>query len=130
LQRFPAGYFALERLLISLPKSSCNTASVEFTGSVTWRSLIALPLKNTVDNELFYPLTLEERAGKAHSRTATGFSRGQAFHFICWSPACPKIPILLVRSIAALNAPDGHLLIVGEGDLGMRFALKFAARSV
>jgi glycosyltransferase involved in cell wall biosynthesis len=121
-QRFPAGYFALERLLIGQFTQilSCNTASVEFyrqrypalADRVTY-------LKNTVDNELFYPLTLEEREqGRRILARQLGLAEDKRFILFAGRLHAQKDPVLLVRSIAALNAPDGHLLIVGEGDLG------------
>ena len=69
-QHFPAAYFALERFLINQFTEiiSCNTASAEhyrqryptIANRVTY-------LKNTVDNDIFYPLTLEERAESRRS---------------------------------------------------------------
>jgi len=121
-QRFPAGYFALERLLISQFTQifSCNTASMEFyrqrypaiSDRVTY-------LKNTVDNEIFYPLTLGERKeGRQLLARQMGLAEDKRFVLFAGRLHAQKDPVLLVRSIAALKEPDVHLIIAGDGDLG------------
>lgn len=120
-QRFPAAYFALERLLLGQFTQilSCNTASMEFyrqrypaiADRVNY-------LKNTVDNEIFYPLTLGEReSGRRILAQQLGIAEDKRFVLFAGRLHAQKDPILLVRSIAALNVTDVHLLIAGDGDL-------------
>lgn len=121
-QRFPAGYFVLERLLVGQFTQilSCNTASTEhyrqrypaIANRVSY-------LKNTVDNEIFYPLTLGKRdEGKRILARRLGLAENKRFILFAGRLHAQKDPVLLVRSIAALNEPDVHLIIAGEGDLG------------
>lgn len=120
-QRFPAAYFALERLLLGQFNQilSCNTASMEFyrqrypaiADRVNY-------LKNTVDNEIFYPLTLSEReSGRRILSRQLGIAEDKRFVLFAGRLHAQKDPVLLVRSIAALNIPDVHLLIAGDGNL-------------
>lgn len=121
-QRFSAGYFALERLLVGQFTQilSCNTASMEFyrqrypgiADRVTY-------LKNTVDNEIFYPLTWDEREkGRRILTQKLGLAENKRFVLFAGRLHAQKDPVLLVRSIAALNDPDVHLIVAGDGDLG------------
>ncbi len=120
-QRFPAGYFALERLLVGQFTQilSCNIASMELyrqrypaiADRVSY-------LKNTVDNEIFYPLTLDKREeGKRILARQLGLAENKRLILFAGRLHAQKDPVLLVRSIAALNEPDVHLIIAGEGDL-------------
>ncbi len=121
-QRFPAGYFALERLLISQFTQifSCNTASMEFYlkryPAIAERVFF---LKNTVDNDVFYPLpTLDEReSGRRTFARQMGLAEDKRFVLFAGRLHPQKDPILLIRSMAALNEPNIHLLLAGDGEL-------------
>lgn len=121
-QHFPTGYFALERFLVAQFTQiiSCNSASTEhyrqrypaIADRVTY-------LKNTVDNDIFYPLTLDEREeGRRNLAQRLGLSETKRFMLFAGRLHAQKDPILLVRAVAALKDLDVHLLIVGEGNLG------------
>jgi glycosyltransferase involved in cell wall biosynthesis len=120
-RRFPAGYFALERFLIKQFSQiySCNTEATEFYQhrypALAERTTY---LKNTVDNEIFYPLNPEEREEKRRA-FAQQRSLPEQTRFVLFAGRLhpQKDPILLIRSFAALNEPNVHLLIAGDGEL-------------
>jgi glycosyltransferase involved in cell wall biosynthesis len=111
----------MERLLVQQFSQilSCNTESVKLyqqrypalTDRVSY-------IRNIVDNEIFYPLALEKRAvGRRQLAKRLGLK--EETHFVLFAGRLhpQKDPILLVRSIAALNEPNIHLLIAGAGEL-------------
>ncbi|MBW4547745.1 MAG: glycosyltransferase family 4 protein [Symplocastrum torsivum CPER-KK1] len=120
-RRFPAVYFAMERLLAKQFSQilSCNTESVK----LYQQRYPALAdrvsyIRNIVDNEIFYPLALEERAmGRCQLAKRLGLKEETNFVLFAGRLHPQKDPILLVRSIAALNEPNIHLLIAGAGEL-------------
>lgn len=121
-QRFPYGYFALERLLVGQFTQilSCNIASMELYRQ-RYQAIAnrVSYLKNTVDNEIFYPLTLDKREeGKRILARRLSLAEDKRFVLFAGRLHAQKDPVLLVRSIAALNDPDVHLIVAGEGDLG------------
>ncbi|NEP13095.1 MAG: glycosyltransferase family 4 protein [Symploca sp. SIO2C1] len=120
-QRLPAVYLALERLLIGQFSQilSCNTESAqhyrehypEIADRVSY-------IKNTVDNEICYPLTGEEREQGRHRLVQQmGLAADTRFVLFAGRLHAQKDPILLVRSMAEINEPNVHLLIAGDGDL-------------
>jgi glycosyltransferase involved in cell wall biosynthesis len=120
-RHFPAGYFALERLLLDqfTQVLSCNTESVKLYQQryphLTERIKY---LKNPVDNELFYPLTREKRdRGRQSLALQLGLSDDTRFVLFAGRLHPQKDPLLLVRAIAALKQQNVHLLIAGEGEL-------------
>lgn len=120
-RRFPAAYFALERQLVGQFTQilSCNTESLElYRQRYPAIADRAAYVKNTVDNEIFFPLSVEE--GEARKRAFAqrlGLSEDTRFILFAGRLHPQKDPILLVRSIAALNEPNIHLLIAGDGEL-------------
>jgi glycosyltransferase involved in cell wall biosynthesis len=120
-RRFPAAYFALERLLVDQFTQifSCNTESAELYRQryPTIAERVAY-IKNTVDNEVFYPLQLLTREEKRRN-LAQRLNLPENTRFVLFAGRLhpQKDPILLVRSIAALNEPNIHLLIAGDGEL-------------
>jgi len=75
-------------------------------------------IRNIVDNEIFYPLAIEERAvGRCQLAKRLGLEEETRFVLFAGRLHPQKDPILLVRSIAALNEPNIHLLIAGAGEL-------------
>ncbi|NET57549.1 MAG: glycosyltransferase [Symploca sp. SIO2E6] len=120
-QHLPAVYLALEGFLISQFDQilSCNSNSLhhyqqhypKIADRVSY-------IKNTVDNEICYPLTLEEREQGRRS-LAQQMSLPEDTRFVLFAGRlhAQKDPLLLVRSIATMNEPKVHLLIAGDGDL-------------
>lgn len=117
----PAAYFALERLLINQFSQifSCNTESAQFYQQRYPKIADRVSyVKNTVDNEVCYPLSWDERQqGRRNLAIRMGKSEDTRFVLFAGRLHPQKDPILLVRSLAALNEPKVHLLIAGDGDL-------------
>ncbi len=120
-RRFPAVYFALESLLIPQFSQilSCNSNSAELYRQ-RYPSLgdrIAY-VKNSFDNEIFYPLNYQEREAKRRELVEKlGLVPETRFILFAGRLHPQKDPLLLVRAFAALNEPHTHLLIAGDGEL-------------
>jgi glycosyltransferase involved in cell wall biosynthesis len=120
-QRFPAAYFALESLLIKQFDRiyACHTQSVKFYKQkypeIAERFTY---LKNTVDEEIFYPLSAKEKEAKRQA-LANKMGLPQETRFLLFAGRLhpQKDPLLLIRSLAVLDEPNIHLLIAGEGEL-------------
>lgn len=120
-RHFPKAYFALERTLVQQFDQiySCNNESAawyqrqypELANRVSF-------LKNTVDNEIFYPWTAEE-CEQGRRELAQQWKLPEDSRFILFAGRLhpQKDPVLLVRALAALNDANVHLLIAGEGEL-------------
>lgn len=120
-RRFPAAYFALESLLVRQFSQifSCNTDSAQLYKQryPLIQDRVAY-IKNSFDNEIFYPLSREQREAQRRE-LAKRLSLNEETRFILFAGRLhpQKDPILLVRAIAALNVPHTHLLIAGDGEL-------------
>jgi glycosyltransferase involved in cell wall biosynthesis len=120
-RRFPVGYFALERLLVGQFDQilSCNTDSLElYRQRYPHIAEHVAFLKNTFDEEIFYPLFGEER--DRHRRNLAehlGLNEDTRFILFAGRLHPQKDPLLLIHSFAALDEPNAHLLIAGDGDL-------------
>lgn len=120
-QRFPAGYFALERRLIKQFDQIyfCHSKSAKFYQhrypSISER--IAY-LRNPVDDEIFYPLAPEQRQAKRKA-LARELNLPEETRFLLFAGRLhpQKDPFLLINAFAILNAPNVHLLIAGDGEL-------------
>lgn len=120
-RRFPFAYFALERFLVRQFDQiySCNTSSLQYyqqrypaiANRVSY-------IRNTFDNEIYYPLTLE-KCEQSRRTLAQQMNLAEDTRFVLFAGRLhtQKDPVLLVKSFAALNEPNVHLLIVGEGNL-------------
>lgn len=118
---FPGGYFAMENITIKQFSQIyvCNTETLKFyqnryskmAGRITY-------LQNAVDDEIFYPLTPEDKQEK-QKQFAKQHNLAENTRFILFAGRLhpQKDPILLIRSFAALKTSEVHLLIAGEGDL-------------
>jgi glycosyltransferase involved in cell wall biosynthesis len=120
-RRFPAAYFAMERLLVQQFNQilSCNTESVKLYQQhyPAIADRVAY-IKNIVDNEIFYPLAVEAREEKRYQLAKQlGLEKATSFVLFAGRLHPQKDPILLIQSIAALNEPNMHLLIAGAGEL-------------
>ncbi|ARV57662.1 glycoside hydrolase [Nostocales cyanobacterium HT-58-2] len=120
-RRFPAAYFALESLLIRQFSQilSCNTDATQLYKEryPNLQDRVAY-IKNSFDNEIFYPFHKDERVVK---RKELAFELGvdEKTRFVLFAGRLhpQKDPILLVRAFASLNEPNVHLLIAGDGEL-------------
>jgi glycosyltransferase involved in cell wall biosynthesis len=128
-RRFPAVYFALENLLVSQFDQilSCNTDSALFYKQ-RYPSLSdrVAYIKNSFDDEVFYPLHHLERASKRRE-LAQKLGKTDQTKFILFAGRLhpQKDPVLLVQVFSILdkqlnnqfNEHNVHLLIVGDGEL-------------
>lgn len=120
-RHFPAAYLAMERFL--LPQFSevlsCNSNAVKFYQEryPLLKERVAY-VKNTFDDEIFYPLSRQEKDAKRRE-LAQKLGLAESTRFILFAGRLhpQKDPLLLVRSFAALQEPDVHLLIAGDGEL-------------
>lgn len=120
-RRFPGAYFALERLLVNQFNQilSCNSDSLQlYQQRYSDTADRAVYFRNTVDTEVFYPLHPKERDQKKQLYASKlGVPPETRFILFAGRLHPQKDPVLLVQSIAALNEPDVHLLMVGDGEL-------------
>ena len=120
-RRFPWAYYALERSLISQFDRvlSCNTNSAErFRRSYPDIADRVTYLPNTVDSDIFYPFpAIEKHQHRIALTKQLGLEPTTRFILFAGRLHPQKQPLLLIRSIAALNDPNVHLLIVGQGEL-------------
>ncbi|NET62919.1 MAG: glycosyltransferase family 4 protein [Moorea sp. SIO1G6] len=120
-QRFSASYFAMERLLVKQFSQifSCNTESAKFYQQryPAIANRIAY-LKNTVDDEVFYPLDPKQRE-QGRKALAQEHNLSEQTRFILFAGRLhpQKDPMLLIRAMASLYIANVHLLIAGDGEL-------------
>ena len=120
-RRFPWAYFAMERSLVGQFDRvlSCNTKSAQsYQERYPHIADRVSYLPNTVDSDVFYPLDSQARS-HARIQLARELGLSDETQFILFAGRIhpQKQPSLLVRSFAALNEPNTHLLIVGQGEL-------------
>ncbi len=125
---FPQAYFGLERMLVKQFTQilSCNSDSVKLYQELYPNLADRVSfIRNTVDNEVFYPLTQEERDQK-RIELARQLGLNDETKFILFAGRLhpQKDPLLLVHSIAALNEDNVHLLIAGDGELASQTRLE------
>lgn len=120
-QRLPQVYFAVEHLLIRQFSQilSCNSESAKFYQQhyPSVAEKVSL-IKNTVDTEVFYPLSPEAHTAR-RAELAQRLHLPPETRFVLFAGRLhpQKDPLLLLRSIAALQDATVHLLIAGEGEL-------------
>lgn len=129
-RRFPAAYFALEGLLVRQFSQilSCNTDAAQLYKQryPSLQDRVAY-IKNSFDNEIFYPLTEDERIVKRKELAARlGVDEETRFVLFAGRLHPQKDPILLVRAFAALTVSNVHLLIAGDGELGAEICAETA----
>ena len=118
---FPKIYFAIENLLIRQFSQvlSCNKASTQL-----YRELYPtiadrfVDYRNTVDTDIFFPLTESER-DRQRKQFAISHNLPETTRFILFAGRLhpQKDPVLLIRSMAALQESNIHLLLAGDGEL-------------
>jgi glycosyltransferase involved in cell wall biosynthesis len=119
--RFPKLYFALEGLLMSQFSRilSCNSDSTDLYKKL-YPALAERVnyYRNSVDTDIFYPLPVTEQA-QQRQQLAQKLGLSAATRFILFAGRLhpQKDPLLLVRSLSAVDRPDVHLLIAGDGEL-------------
>ncbi|MGL5795778.1 MAG: glycosyltransferase family 4 protein [Waterburya sp.] len=120
-QKFPAAYFALEGSLIKQFDYiySCHTQTTEFYQQKYPQLAANISyLKNTVDEERFYPLDWATKKEKRRSLAAEmGLSEATRFILFAGRLHPQKDPLLLVEAFAALKQDNVHLLMAGAGEL-------------
>lgn len=120
-RKFPAAYFALERLLVRQFDYiySCNSNAMQLYQQryPDISDRISL-LKNSFDEKVFYPVSCEMR-DRHRRELADKLKLDPDTRFVLFAGRLhpQKDPLLLIRSIKALNEPKIHLLIAGEGEL-------------
>ncbi|WP_138501886.1 glycosyltransferase [Nostoc sp. PA-18-2419] len=129
-RRFPALYFALESLLVRQFSEilSCNTDATEFYKQRYPNIQERIEyIKNSFDSEIFYPLTqIERQAQRRKLARKLGLDEETRFVLFAGRLHPQKDPMLLVRGFAALNEPNTHLLIAGDGELTTEIRLEIA----
>lgn len=120
-QKFPAAYFALESYLIEQFDYiySCHTKTAEFYQQ-KYPQLAQQTnyLKNTVDEERFYPLEAGEKQEQSQALARSlGLAADTKFILFAGRLHPQKDPLLLIEAIARLNLPQAHLLMAGAGEL-------------
>lgn len=120
-QYIPSAYFAIEQWVVPQFTEilSCNHASAAFYQQRYPRYADRVRyLRNTVDTEIFFPLSAGDR-DQARSALAQKLGLSAQTRFILFAGRlhAQKDPLLLVRALANLTDPTIHLLIAGEGDL-------------
>lgn len=133
-QKFPKVYFALERALMQQFDRiySCHTESVQFYQQQYPRLRDRFQhLKNTVDLELFFPLTPSEKESKRRE-LASELKLAENTRFVLYVGRLhpQKDPLLLIEAFAALKQADVHLLIAGEGELKSEIATEIERRGI
>jgi glycosyltransferase involved in cell wall biosynthesis len=125
-RRFPKIYFALERNLLGQFQQilSCNSDSIDLYRRQYphWAERIQL-VRNTVDNEEFYPLSPSQKEQQGqHYAAQKGLPLNTRFILFAGRLHPQKDPLLLIQALAALKPLLGqsdpvHLLIAGQGEL-------------
>jgi glycosyltransferase involved in cell wall biosynthesis len=124
-RRFPKVYFALERRLLGQFQQilSCNSESIDLYRRQypNWAARIQL-VRNTVDNQQFYPLPPADRVSQRQKLAAEkGLPLDTRFILFAGRLHPQKDPLLLVQALSALRHAEPtlnvHLLIAGEGEL-------------
>lgn len=120
-RRMPWAYYAIERHSVKKFDRilSCNTKSAHtFRDRYPKIANRIDYLPNTVDSDLFYPLSPESRqAGRKRLANELGLAEETQFILFAGRIHPQKQPRLLIRSFAALKNSKAHLLIVGQGEL-------------
>ena len=127
-QKFPQVYFALESLLIKQFNYiySCNSETAKFyQQKYPILAKYIQYLKNTVDEEIFYPLSFAEREHKRKT-LAREIRLPETTRFVLFAGRLhpQKDPLLLIDAFAVLDRPNIHLLIAGAGELERELKIK------
>jgi glycosyltransferase involved in cell wall biosynthesis len=133
-RRFPALYYGLERWLLQqfAQVLSCNSqALTDYQQRYPQLAQRFSYVHNSVDTEIFYPVTDAER-DLQRRRYAQQYHLAEQTRFVLFAGRLhpQKDPLLLIRAFAQLTAqltePDTHLLVVGDGELASQVRLEIA----
>lgn len=117
----PSAYFLLERFLMKQFSNvlSCNSESLKYYQSCYSTDAGKFKLiRNTVDNEIFFPLSDQEKEEEKFKLAQTmKLSKHTRFILFAGRLHPQKDPLLLVRAFSKLKEPNTHLLMIGEGEL-------------
>lgn len=127
-QKFPGVYFALEGWLIKQFDYiySCHTQTAEFYQQ-KYPQLADHTnyLKNTVDEDRFYPLDFETKREQQRAlATEMGLPEDTRFILFAGRLHPQKDPLLLIETFAVLKQPNVHLLMAGAGELKSQIEAK------
>jgi glycosyltransferase involved in cell wall biosynthesis len=120
-RRFPQAYFAMEGYLVRQFDEvlSCNSESTQlYKNQYPDIADRVSFIRNTVDTEVCKPLDASirnaERIKLAHK---LGLSEDTKFLLFAGRLHPQKDPLRLVQALKALNQPNVHLLVAGDGEL-------------
>jgi glycosyltransferase involved in cell wall biosynthesis len=129
-QKFPALYFAMEGYLIQQFNYiySCHTETAQFYQQrYPQLSEYTSYLKNTVDEERFYPLELLEKQRQSSALAQEmGLVENTKFLLFAGRLHPQKDPLLLIEAFANLNQANVHLLMAGTGELKSELEAKIS----
>jgi glycosyltransferase involved in cell wall biosynthesis len=120
-QRFPDAYFYLEHRLVKQFSQvlSCNSESMRlYRERYPDMAQRISRFKNAFDDTEFYPLEYAERQQRRMG-LARRMNLAEDTQFILFAGRLhpQKDPLLLIEAMAALDRPNAHLLVIGDGDL-------------
>ena len=133
-RRFPALYFAFERLLMPQFGSvlSCNSESTRLYKQQYPQLAGRISLvRNCFDGDVFYPLPAEAREAKRQQIAAQmGLRADTQFLLFAGRLHPQKDPLLLLEAIDQLSDPRAHLLVAGNGELASAMEDKAAQLNI
>ena len=120
-RKFPKAYFAMEGYLVRQFDEvlSCNSESTQLyqTQYPDIAHRVSF-IRNTVDTEVCQPLApVERHAERLKLAHKLGLAGDTQFLLFAGRLHPQKDPLRLVQSLKALNQPNVHLLIAGDGEL-------------
>jgi glycosyltransferase involved in cell wall biosynthesis len=120
-RRFPQLYFAFERQFITQFDRilSCNSESTQLYKQQypSIEDRISF-VRNTFDEEVFYPLSAAEREeNRQHQASLRGLRKDTEFILFAGRLHPQKDPLLLLDALALVTDPRAHLLVAGNGEL-------------
>lgn len=120
-QKFPAVYFALEGFLVRQFDKvwSCNSESMAlFKEQYPSLASRISYIRNTVDQDVFFAADDQAKENlRLQLAQQLGLAESTRFLLFAGRLHPQKDPLLLIRSLAALDDPSVHLLMAGEGEL-------------
>lgn len=131
-QKFPRIYFALEKFLIEQFNHiySCHTETAQFYQQKYPNLAQSISyLKNTVDEQIFYPLYSEKQVQSQTLAQEMGLVKNTRFVLFAGRLHPQKDPLLLIDAFASLNSneeTDIHLLMAGAGELEAEIRVEIA----
>ncbi|NJL51333.1 MAG: glycosyltransferase [Hydrococcus sp. SU_1_0] len=131
-QKFPQAYFALENFLIEQFNYiySCHSETAEFYQRKYPKLAQSISyLKNTVDEEIFYPLSSDQQIKSQNLAKKMGLAANTRFILFAGRLHPQKDPLLLIKAFASLSLNEElniHLLIAGAGELKSEITVEIA----